>query len=390
MRNAKGFTLLELLIAMFGLSIVVMITTTSFQIILKSISQQAKSIEGTSAGVVGLEIMRADIASAGYGLPWLLQNTPGSAYAEMTALPADGVTATAFNEVTPRAFSSAFRTTTGSAYLVIKSSLAGMTPTARKWSYLPFGATVPASIGAPDPDWAAGDQAIVINATFATDGTPTRQLVMNGSSFAYQTGTVMNASFLPTDPTSTYLVYGVGTTTLSMPWNRVDYFVDMAATTKPLSCNAGSGVLSKAVADQAGGSVTYPLLDCVGDLQVNYYLDMDDDGTAGTYANADGSAITTTEGVAITDVQGTLADPALLRNRLKQIKIYLLAHEGKKDTSFSYPATNANSVIVVGPKNMPSLGRVWTQSALNTAFGSSWANYRWKVYSFTVNLENLL
>lgn len=432
MKKSDGFTLVELLVAMAIFGFIATITMNSFQHMLKNSSQQSKSAEGAIAGVVGLEMMRADIVSAGYGLPWSFTSPPSVPYGEVTRSsgfpdgePVDGITLSSFNEATPRALSSGIRSTTGSSYLVIKSVLAGMTATSRKWSYLPFQAPGPITnptqkildiVSSPpyaaDPNWASGDQAIVINPSFATDGTQIRQLVQNpsggaGGGYAVTFNSVLNNAFVPTSPTSTYLVYGLGTTAPLMPWNRVDYYIDNTnPKNRPTACSPGSGVLNKSVANHSGGVTTYPILDCVGDLQVVYFLDMDDDGTPGTYYGAGGGgAVSSTEptmtqlsaGGQVTAVQATLADPSLLRNRLKQVMVYVLAHEGKRDPGFTYPERDPNSVITVGPAKMPSLGRVWTDSMLNNlptaltpGFGPTWSNYRWKVYSFTVNLQNLL
>ena len=117
-----------------------------------------------------------------------------------------------------------------------------------------------------------------------------------------------------------------------------------------------------------------------------------------TYANAAGSSMSTSEGATSTagdplSVPDTLNDAALLRQRLKGLQVYLLAHEGKKDPNYSYPGIDSNNAIFVGPyigaTPLTSVGRMWTRNMMQSTFGNDWQNYRWKVYGITVNVRNL-
>jgi hypothetical protein len=111
-------------------------------------------------------------------------------------------------------------------------------------------------------------------------------------------------------------------------------------------------------------------------MQIVYDRDLNNDGTL-TYI--DDSVITT-----------LTADQ--IRAQIKNVTVYVLTHEGKKDRNFSYPpldATNAVCVARLTGSTCSSTGRVWTQANMATIFGTDWKQYRWKVYSFTVNLQNL-
>lgn len=97
-----------------------------------------------------------------------------------------------------------------------------------------------------------------------------------------------------------------------------------------------------------------PLLDCVADMQVIYRLDMDDNGLAGTFANADGSSVSSDENDngSVSNVQATMKDAALLRDRLKEVRVYILAHEGQSDSFFTFNNFTPDAAVVL--KNIVS------------------------------------
>jgi type II secretory pathway pseudopilin PulG len=406
--NYKGYTLVELIVVMAIFIIIIIATSYAFENILKRTGQQAKSAESDISGMVGLEIMRADIAAAGYGLPWVFQATP-TAYKEIadgTVPAANVLSATDFDNLrdvppaVPRAITSATGSSTSNSgidYLVVKGAILGINRAARKWNYVNYSSSSTSTNisylkprGDPATDLASGDRAITIESTFTTTGSETKQLLVDaGNSNAFQY-TVTSASpgpipgstaFQPGDNSQVLVAYGIRDTALLMPYNRVDFYVDKTAA-PPVSCSSGTGVLTKAVADHSGGwggTVRYPLLDCVGDMKISYDLDPNNDGNI-TQATA--------------AVVGTMT-AAQIRTQIKNVRVFILAHEGKKDPSYSYPVNDANNVICVGPINADgscsSLGRSWSQTMLAdiNAFGSDWLHYRWKVYYFVVNLKNL-
>src|SRR5512137_1639627 len=76
----RGFSLPELIVVMGIFITVMLITSSTFKTIANSSSQQSKSLETQIEGIVGLEVLRADLEQAGFGLPWTFQNTilPGN------------------------------------------------------------------------------------------------------------------------------------------------------------------------------------------------------------------------------------------------------------------------------------------------------------------------
>jgi len=141
-----------------------------------------------------------------------------------------------------------------------------------------------------------------------------------------------------------------------MPFNMAKYVI--SNTNVPLRCAPNSGVLMKYVVKQTDGTLDtangLPLLDCVANMQVFFRLD----------ANNDGIVDTTTNNIAAMTAQQ-------IRDQVKEVRVYLLAHEGQKDSSYTHTPTS----IKIG-------------EGTNFAIGS-YVNYRWKVYTLAVKPQNL-
>jgi hypothetical protein len=139
----------------------------------------------------------------------------------------------------------------------------------------------------------------------------------------------------------------------------------------PERCAPNTGVLVKAMMNHdATGTYTYmPLLDCALDFQVVYGLDIDDDGdfevgVGGDTYSDDISALTEED----------------IREQVKLVRVYVLAHEGQIDTTYTYPSTTVDVGGDVG------MGRTVN---LSTAVGTTWDNYRWKLYTIVLRPLNL-
>jgi hypothetical protein len=132
-------------------------------------------------------------------------------------------------------------------------------------------------------------------------------------------------------------------------------------------------VLVKAPIRHVTGGNNYdtylPFLDCVADMQVIFGLDNDGDGDFEPTVSADGYS---------DDISAFTAQQ--IRDQVKEVRVYILAHEGQRDPNFTY-TTNP---VTVGEFAM---GRDFDLAAI---IGANWQNYRWKVYSMTVHSLNLL
>ncbi len=408
MLKNEGYTLVELIVVMAIFITIIIITGYTFNNIITKGGQQLKSAETNIEGIVGLEMLRSDLEHAGFGLFWAFPEsiTPTGPFAETVTTsdyPIKGITAYNYIDTIPRAIVVATtpagskiidgtgNTNPGVAYLVIKSTRVGKTPTASKWAFVNYSAQMGASFsnksyikkwGTSD-DFSAGERVITLATTFTNSGSPSKQLAMvDASDYSYQTtGSTPefppDDAYKPGDASQIYVVYGVDPSSdLKMPYNRADYYVKKPSPADenqipfPKYCNPGTGILIKGVVQQSDRSFRnseYPLLNCVGDMQVEFELDLNNDGNISYSPNLPATA-------------------AQIRSQLKAVHVYILAHEGKKDRYYTYPK---DSIQVGDPVRPSSSGRTLQTSDMTSMFGSDWKNYRWKVYTIVIQPKNL-
>ena len=391
-REQRGFTLVELLIVMAIFTIVIMVTTRSFETILNHAGQQGKSAQSQIEGIVGLEMFRSDLEQAGFGLPWSFLDAPaGSAYTEVSAGANEPVafqapidSATFFNDGPtdpPRAIlngSTKFNLDSagiGAQYLVIKSAVIGLDPAARKWTtktYTESASTPPTTWGQDDRDLNADDRVVIVQTSFMENRISTQRLMVKGGQFSTTFGKYSSMS-TPHTHGDVFHIYGIDKpagTALRMPFNRADYYIKRPANI-PLTCAPNTGVLYKAVASHADGSLSpeMPLLDCVADMQVVYGLDTDEGGRINFHQTTPPDKATNDDNQAET-----------IRKQVKEVKVFILTQEGKRDRTYSYP----NKTIRVGDA---SGGRDFD---LEARIGPDYRNYRWKVYTIVVRPKNLI
>lgn len=392
-RRQDGFTIVELIITMAVFLLVIAMASQMFSGLLNQFKQQSKIAETNIEGVIGLQLLRADLEHAGYGLPY---DIPGVSYLEADNSVA---TVTAHNEAAyndaptavPRAFvlgDSAGQNLGGlvtgnSDVLIIKATNMGTSNAAHKWGYASNTGSLPNTIqpwkdtsgnAIADENFEDGDRVIVLAPTSTT---MQRVLLTSGAAFS-TIATVPSttpaqafsvpAGFQPVaDSFETYLVYGIKTSGTPpvdprMPFNRADYYIFQPTTGMPLRCAANTGILykgtiiNKATGNGAGGINELPILDCVLDMQV--VLGTDNNGILG-FSTA-----------------GFVGNAEQLRKQLKEIRVYILAHEGQKDTSYTSPATITASD--------PDVGDVITYIPTGDL-----RNYRWKIYTLLVKPYNL-
>lgn len=380
----KGFTLIELIVVMGLFIVIIMISAGAFEKIANISSQQIKSAESNIQGVVGLEIMRSDLEHSGYGLAWELPFVANFQESEVGANGhANGIDPKAFNDTNtdssidsnkvPRAIQSAAAAGAGDwengrDYLVIKSAYVGMNQAAKKWSYIEgTGASSVIKQWGAD-DFAKNDRVIVL------DSKTRRLIAASDTDFSFTVGDdfslgdVAYSAYQPTQDTDVYLLYGINAANnLRVPFNRVDYFIKKPIATRdiPARCAPGTGTLYKAPMNHNDGKATqYPLLDCVADMQVIYSLDSNED-----------------DGVDVHVDSISAMSSADIRKQLKEIRVYVLTHEGQRDRSFNYPS----STVYVGEF---ASGRTYDLTKLEN-IGDSWKNYRWKVYTLVVDPKNI-
>jgi hypothetical protein len=219
-----------------------------------------------------------------------------------------------------------------------------------------------------------------------------RQLVMKGTQYTVKIKTQsaplpqfslddqdFAPSATPNDPDGeNYLVYGLDDADVRRPFNRTDYYLSNSS--PPAHCAQNTGVLVKATVNQANDLFSsMPIVDCVADFQVVYYLDTNGDGGWDTRANS-------------SDLSGLTAKE--IREQVKVVRCYILAHEGGGDRTFTFSGDKikvgdidtADGTTFLTTADGSPAGREFD---LKGTIKGNWANYRWKVYSLAVTPKNL-
>ncbi|MGE5664975.1 MAG: prepilin-type N-terminal cleavage/methylation domain-containing protein [Deltaproteobacteria bacterium] len=342
-RDDKGFTLIEVMVTLVILIVVLTAVSGLFSLVLGQYKQQTKIAETGMERMIGLEILRQDVAHAGHGLPW--NGLSAAAYPEAAS--------TTYNDPppnAPRAILSGNNTGFGgSDRLIVKAASVGTDPLCRKWTLLDStGATRAWTPASENP--VAGNRVIVLEPGATEDSR--RSLVVVGANYSVDFAAV--GGFAPLTPGDTRVVYGIdGGGALRMPYNRAEYYID--TTDVPETCAPNTGVLSKSLVSHASGTLTtpLPLLDCVADFQVEFRLD----------GNGDGAIDGTSD-----DITGPSYDARAIRAQVKEVRILILAHEGQRDRSYDHPA---GSITVAGHVNTVD------------------RQFRWRTYEMVVKPVNL-
>jgi len=358
-RRQDGFTLIELIITLTIFVMALAAASTVFTALLSQFKQQSKIAQTSVEGIVGLEMLRQDIESAGVGLPWTMG---GATYGEAAPAPDSNMNDSPANPPIPvRSLNNVM--INNSDMLAVKSVSVGTSKTAQRWTEISCNDTK--KTGLWGDAFVAGDHVITL--------TTARQLVAldathwsttYGNTAAYAPPAVGGACDQRTS--DRYVIYGVDpNTNLRMPFNRADYYIKVPASL-PKRCAPGTGVLYKAVVSQLDGTlpVELPLLDCVMSMRVLFMYDPDINK---------GINITYTDNVTGIST-GSAAD---ITARLKEVRVYILAQDGQIDPSFTYPT----NTVALGSD--PTVGAALARNIDLTVI-PQYQNYRWKQYNLIV------
>jgi len=361
--NKKGFTLIELLVALTILAIIVAISSDTFKNVLKQAGQEMGIISTQMDSFIGFGILVYDIEHAGYGLPESYKTSIN--YNEASTSPSS-----TYNDAptgVPRPFVLGNNAgLNNSDYLVIKSLVAATNNACTKWTYITFeNKPVPKQWSSSSQNLNNGNRVIVIKPP--KDIYSSNELIVDadGNFYTNFNATSFSSNFSPQNSGERYMIYGVDTSTdLRMPFNRTDYYIKIPTTSSvPKRCASNTGILYKAVVNQSDGNlVEMPILDCVADMQVIFALDNNEDGIAETYSNSLSGLSATT-----------------IRKRVKEVRVYILTHDGGKDNYYTYPT----STITVGEFGQ---GRDFN---LPSIIGTGWQNYRWKQHILVIKPKTL-
>lgn len=397
-KREDGFSLVELIITMTVFVLVIAAASQVFTGLLTQFKQQSKIAETNIEGIVGLEILRQDIEHAGYGLPWNIPS--GATYSEATSSTVCGsADPSNYNDAStnvPRAIVSGNNNcTNNSDYIVIKAVNVATNDSSLKWTELIYASSCTSPYNnfatnvckrtwsSSTEDLSSSDNVILISpgATSATE----RLLMANSGAFEAKnfSSSEISSSWLPTSTTDNIrIVYGLNSGNApKRPFNRADYYI--LTSSVPQRCAPNTGVLEKATMDYNGGFNQWPLLDCVADMQVVYGMDTDAtiDGAVNCYTNN------------LADVLATV-NAENIRDRVREVRVYILAHEGQIDRAFTFNPPIAPNSIRVGElaTRLPG-GSCTGETVLGQVFDLSgitnWQNYRWKLYTIVVKPNNL-
>lgn len=268
----RGFTLVEMVIAMLIISIIMALSGNTFKRFLFGVRSESESAESNIDKLVGLEIMRLDLEHVGYGIAGDVTDAP-IAWAE------SGTSPTQIRTLTLRSTLNNTNQSTLGWYLyncTIGLPLAGQLVSSQ-------GGTSPANtivLLDIDNDWAA-------NTTRSAGNCPA------------------------TDIYTGYPYTGTGCTASAQNCTEVVY--DLSTTQNLANCATGTKNLLRTV-DAGTGD---PILNCVADFTVRFDLD----------TNADGIIDSSTS---------ILPGAAAIMSQVKNIDVYVLMQIGQKERDYTF------------------------------------------------------
>lgn len=203
-----------------------------------------------------------------------------------------------------------------------------------------------------------------------------RLLITNGTAF-HTTFNDLLASRPARREDPSNIVYGLApgaAGTPRMPFNRADYYISRPADISP-RCAPAAGILYKATLQHATGTFTVlPLLDCVIDMQVTFLVDANEDGVIDSPPFSDSL------------VGWTAAE---IRNRVREVRVYILAQEGQKDPTYDFSEGGTREYLYVTETYGPDSQTI-NFANLKTLIGDpEYKYYRWKIYAIAVTPNNL-
>lgn len=382
--NSKGFSLIELVVVCLIMVLVILITNSAFEKITSKSAGLSNASRSNIDGIVGLELMRADLESAGFGLPWSFESTVTYSECKDSGKVTGINPAADFNDAPsnpPRSVISKTGTD-GIDYLAVKSAAVGDERASRKWSYVSYSSSGEGVLRSYNGtyDLNAGDYLVTIKTGFGADASNSgnaRQLVKTKSSgnYYYKVASSAIADPPPGDASELYVAYGISTqNSPAMPFNRADYYIHRPGNISP-SCATGPGpgalvgnLYRSSVSHADGKYNEMALANCVLDMQVYFMRDPNNDNNIRPEKSLAG----------LTAQQ--------IREQVKGIHVNILAQEGGLDRNYTYPG---NSISLSVNYNGSSLTKTWDDAMLKKAAGNNWKNYRWKVYTIAVQPKNL-
>jgi prepilin-type N-terminal cleavage/methylation domain-containing protein len=364
--GAKGLTLVELMVTLTVILVVIAAASTAYLKLISGFKVQGKLSDTQLDALYGFELLRYDVQMAGYGLPY--GPNPMCFYNEAASSPASNLNDAGTAPCIPRAFRFSNNSgPNGSDVLAIKSTVAKLNGTTRKWSlmYRDGGNCRVKSWSNSEMNFVSGEKIVAVL------GDQTRALLPTPLDSANWklTFTDNNCTGLPSPGAGVVnVIYGVDNSTAGnprMPFNRVDYYLATpsgGAGDMPGRCFPGSFIFYRATINQSGAAAgalnPEPVIDCAMDFQVAFGRDRDADG--GVEAWDSNSTLTTTQ----------------INTQLRELRVFLLYHEGGRDDNFRFAGTL-------------NLGDAQTGVLSSYTPTGNATRYRWKVAKLVMKPMNL-
>jgi prepilin-type N-terminal cleavage/methylation domain-containing protein len=347
MKNSKGFTLIEILVSLFIVMIALSIAYFTYVKILQSSLFQSSVGKSQIETLMGTNLLNFDVEMAGYGLP--------TQVGTITYQEASNGTAQLYNDSpsnTPRPIIIAQNTNPSSSYLVIKSAIADINTTSQKWTFLYYDNNL--NQWEIQYNWPAAESSnhfsqndpsycILLNAQ-------NESLYYNTSSTWYFQFNSLPQSAVNLSQNTVYLVYGINSNAIRMPFNRVDYY--LSPTSLPSSCDPSTYELYRATVNQTDGTLNpKPILNCVKDFRAAALIN----GT--WYPN--------TTALSLAQIQS-----------IQEVRIFILQQSGKYSNQALSTAT-----LTLGDSSTGALS-TFTPSGTDS-------HYQWKVIRLSIKPMNL-
>lgn len=341
----KGFTLIEILVALFITMIVLSIAYFTYIKIMKGSLFQSSISSSQISTLSGTSLLQYDLSMAGYGLP--LSGPVGSSISFNEAA---NSTASAYNYNTlpASAYNIGQNTQSNpqSSYLVIRSAIADINSASQKWAE----AYYDQNANEWDIDYNQfspndNDYCIVLDSD--------KTLLTNNGNFYFNFSDLANTiNTLNLNQSQVYLIYGLNPSQAPrMPFNRVDYFLSQNGL--PSYCDPDTYVLYRSVISQKDGSnIAIPLLDCVRAFFVESEVGNDWYSTTNNL------------------------DPNTINSQTQLIKVFIL----KQSSKYSSSVMTTNNIAI----NDSDVGTLFNFQPSNID-----SHYEWKVIKMTIKPMNI-
>ena len=369
----QGFSLIELIVVIAIFAIIIGIPYKMFIKELKITMQEVGISKTSMQNIPSLEIIRKDIETAGYGLFRYDNNTSFSYQEAKSNTPSlYSFDVDTFNDAPnkePRAIVGKRDTSKNNfSYLVLKATSFGQSKVANQWSYAYYDDTTntvkinvwPNNNTANYNNLQKDSKVVVLkvgnkdNMKLKTNNNGEFYFVVNKTPTSTDNEIQDCLKDCSIKEKATYIIYGLATKKVSprAPFNRIDYFLDDSQN-KPSECAEGTHILYRGILDSDGNiQKSQPILSCVADFQVKFIMKR--------YGDTD-------------DL--TNYSSKIIREQLKEVKMYILMQNGVKDNNYSYD----NDSVKVGD-------RIFKFTDMGIP---NYKHYRWSVVEISATPKNL-